>query len=114
MRTSSLASSMTSWASTALRMSALLMRLSSRVDRSGAARRIIRVEGGRPAQPELRDVAQHVVAREHRPPLQPRDQVVEGALAHAIEAAVPRPPHRSLDEKVRGTRGEGALPIALL
>jgi hypothetical protein len=63
----------------------------------------------------LRDIAEHVIACGHGPLFDPRDQIVEGRLAHAtVYAAMSWRAHRTLDREVRGVGLLGAAAVILL
>src|SRR6059036_3023862 len=71
---------------------------------------------GRPAQAEGRYIGrEYVVAVWLGSLLDPRDEVVEGLLAHlSVEHAVARPPHRPLHEQMGRARGNRPAPVRLL
>src|SRR5213082_1419275 len=69
---------------------------------SGPRRRVLGVPERRPAQAELADMSEYIVAFRHGALLDPRHEIIEGGLAHRIlDAAMSGPAHCALHQKRR-------------
>src|SRR6185503_14454602 len=80
-----------------------------------SACRVVRMQGWRPTETELGDVAEHVVTFRFGSAFHPCHQIVEGALAHrAVDAAMTRSAYRALHQKMCGPGGQRSAAIVLL
>src|SRR5216683_928164 len=74
-----------------------------------------RVARTRPTQTELRNIAEHVVARGNRAVFDPCDKIVEGGIALPVdEPAMSDRAQRALDQQMRRAGALGAPPVILL